>query len=135
MKHLCSYPVLLCIQNPNQEVDVPQSAEKETIRFRSQYVTDDPPLSSINIEKETPKQLSKLLCLKQLENHTLSKLLCNFVLRSSLSIIRPSVRFISILIAVVYGFPVTLSRSVELFKFVCVTSVLSVVSLGYASPY
>ena len=45
------------MERPNQEVDVPQSAEKETIRFRSQYVTnDDPPSSSINIEQETPKQ-------------------------------------------------------------------------------
>jgi len=62
------------MERPNQEVDVPQSAEKETIRFRSQYVTnDDPPLSSINIEKEIPKQpkqqpfgVYNRCCLKQL---------------------------------------------------------------------
>ena len=35
----------------------------------------------------------------------------------------------------IYGFPVTVSRSLQLFQFVAVTSLLSMISLAYLSPY
>ena len=35
----------------------------------------------------------------------------------------------------IYGFPVTLFRSLQLFQFVAVTSLLSMISLAYLSPY